>query len=69
MSTTKLRTPGKKVFKVTKPRLTLVAPPADDPALQVSKVGVSDDVKEMLREMQTQRRSARRDGSDTPDAA
>jgi hypothetical protein len=68
MSTTKLRTPGKLVFARPKPKLTLVPPPADDPAPEVSKVEFSEDVKEMLREMQTRRR-ARRDESETPDAA
>ena len=67
-TTIKLRTPGKLVFARPKPKLTLVPPLADDPALQVSKADFSEDVKEMLREMQTRRR-ARRDGSDTPDAA
>jgi hypothetical protein len=68
MSTTNTRTPGKLVFKRPKPKLTLVPPPTDDPAPEVSKVEFSENVKEMLREMQTRRR-ARRDGSDTPDAA
>ncbi len=68
MRTTNTRTPGKLVFARPKPKLTLVPPLSDDPALQVSKVEFSEDVKDMLREMQTRRR-ARRDGSDTPDAA
>ena len=68
MRTTNTRTPGKLVFARPKPKLTLVPPLSEDPALQVSKIESSDDVKEMLREMQTRRR-ARRDGSDTPDAA
>lgn len=63
----KLRTHGKRVFEQPKPRLTLV-PPANDPADSVAQVELSVEVKEMLRDMQQQRRR-RRDGVDEPDAA
>ncbi len=63
-----LRTPGKLAFEQTKPRLMLV-PAADDHSDVVTPVEFSPEVKEMLREMQQQRRRARRDGSDMPDAA
>ncbi len=68
MNNINLRTPGKRGFEQDKPKLTLVPPLSDDPALEVSKVEVSEDVKQMLREMQTRRR-VRRDESETPDAA
>jgi len=69
MSLTKPRTPGKMVFKRPQPKLTLVPPLADGLALEASKVEFSPEVKEMLREIQEQGRSARREQSDAPDAA
>ncbi len=70
MNDFKLRKPGKKVFERPKPKLTLVPPATDAREDSVVQVELSPEVKEMLREMQQQqRRRARRDGSDMPDAA
>lgn len=60
----KRREPGKRVFP-SRPRLVLV-PPAQ-PDRPAPKVGLSQEVKEMLREMNRRHGATRT--TDTPDAA
>ena len=51
----KLRQPGKPVFERHKPKLTLVPSVEQKP---ISRLELSEDVKEMFREMRQQKRAA-----------
>ncbi len=64
----KRRAPGKRVFpsRVTRPKLVLVQPPQQAKRPDV-RTELSQEVKEMLREMN--RRHAARRTTDAPDAA
>ena len=64
-SNPKLRQPGKLVYERPKPKLRLVKP--TEQQRPVSKTVFSEEVKEMLRDMN--RRRAVATGSDAPDAA
>ena len=64
-SNPKLRQPGKLVFEHPKPRLTLVKSTEQPQA--TFKQEFSEEVKEMLRDMNRRRAVAK--GSDAPDAA
>ena len=61
----KLRTPGKLVYERPQPKLRLVQ--SEEQQKPVSKTECSEEVKEMLRDMNRRRAVAK--GSNTPDAA